>query len=300
MSRNLALLLSTCDAYWPFACLTQELLARHWPGHPPLYVCGRSGPEASNQLPFHGSERDWIGITLQALEHLQARGVEWMYLVLDDHPPVGPCNVEYLNRHLPEHAAALGAIQVALQGWDQHQPRQGAPEKRSTLAWQRNDPDFAWKFSLHPGFWHVATLQRLLRTLRTQAPDVTTARAFESRLDGAAATLDPDLRRRTFRVRGDGFATGHHWYERRWSRQLALPTLHLLRFGARVRGGDAPARVDERLLVYLQYLNGPYPMFWSGLIQRRQLNETALRFLVWSGQADVAEAIRRLPLPGPL
>jgi len=297
---NLAILLSTCDAYAGVARFTRQRLAACWPNHPPLFICGLSHPQDGLEpsLPFVGDPRDWIGIARQAVEALAARGVEWLYLILDDHPPFGPCNAEYLNHTLPATAARLGAIQVNLQGWDQDRSQSGQVLGAADLHCRRNAPEFHWKFSLHPGLWHIPTLAGLLKQLRARQPESLTARAFEGAMEAAAREVNPDLCARTYRVCGDGYAVGRRWFERRTTRWLALQGIHVARSGARLAGASALDRLDRRLVVYLRYLNGPYPMFWSGLIQARRLNDVALRFLEWSGQPSVAAAVRALPLPG--
>ena len=83
---------------------------------------------------------------------------------------------DYLNRSLPDTAENLSAIQVNLIGWDQFQPQSGVALEAEQWHWQRNNQDFQWKFSLHPGLWHTETLMHLLKRLH---PGVKTARAFE-------------------------------------------------------------------------------------------------------------------------
>lgn len=302
MKPAVTILLSTCDAYEPVARLTLRLLDAWWPGHPPVVVCGlkRSALASAASLPFEGDPRDWIGITLQAVSHLERQGMEWLYLILDDHPPVGPCQVAYLNERLPELAARMGALHVNLQGWDQHQPQAGELLDAAHLGWQRNAHDFRWKFSLHPGFWHVPSLVRLLTRLRADQPAARSARAFEGSMDQAARAVNPEWCARTYRVRGDGFAAGRRSYERACARKCILNGIHLLRFGARLMGGGWLARLDQRLLSYLRYINGPYPMFWSGLIQAGMVNQEAVRFLRWSGQAALADEVCSLSIPGRL
>ncbi|MEI6168069.1 MAG: hypothetical protein WCS52_12835 [bacterium] len=293
---NIAILLSTCDAYQPVANFTLGRLDTCWPDHPEVFICGLTRPALKPDacLPFIGNPRDWIGITLQAVTALEARGIEWLYLILDDHAPFGPCNAQYLNHTLPDTAARLGAIQVNLMGWDQHQPQAGTVLGASDLHWQRNAPDFRWKFSLHPGFWHVPTLARILRQLRASQPEALSARAFEGSMDRAARELDPDLCSRTYQVCGDGYAIGGRWFERPMPRRLALQGIHIARWTARLAGKAMLERLDRHLLSYLRYLNGPYPMFWSGLIQAGTFQNYAGRFLAWSGQDSAVSALDRL------
>jgi hypothetical protein len=291
---NLAILLSTCDAYAPVARFTHARLDTCWADHPPVWFCGLTAA-ADDVLPFTGDARDWIGITHQAVAALAARGVEWLYLILDDHPPFGPCQADFLNRVLPANAAALGAIQVNLLGWDQFQPQSGTVLGREHLWWQRNAEDFRWKFSLHPGFWHAPTLRDILAQLRALQPTTLSARAFESGADAAARALDPALCGRTFRICGDAFSAGRRWHERRRTRAAAKLALHVARLLARLGGARTLQKLDDRLQPYFRFVNGPYPMFWSGLISRGQLHAAALDFLERTGATDVARSIRNLP-----
>lgn len=295
---NIAILLSTCDAYQPVANFTLDRLDTCWADHPEVFICGLTQPalKPDRCLPFTGDPRNWIGITLQAVEALEARGVDWLYLILDDHAPFGPCNARYLNHTLPATAARLGAIQVNLLGWDQDQPQAGTVLGSADLHWQRNAPDFRWKFSLHPGFWHAPTLARILRQLRASEPETLSARAFEGSMDRAARRVDPELCARTYRVRGDGYAAGRRWFERPMTRRLALQGIHIARWCARLAGKRLLERLDRHLLSYLRYLNGPYPMFWSGLIQTGTFQNAAEDFLAWSGQSSATDSLKHLKI----
>jgi hypothetical protein len=65
------------------------------------------------------------------------------------------------------------------------------------------------------------------------------------------------------------------------------------RLAARLGGARRVAVFDAALVTYYRYANGPYPMFWSGLVRGRRLHEEALRFLAWTGQCALADDIRR-------
>jgi hypothetical protein len=292
---SLAILLPTCDAYAPMARITRARLDASWPGHPEVFVCGLagSGTGLARPLPLIADPSDWVGIALAAVRDLETQGAEWLYLILDDHPPVGPCDADYLNRRLPETAAALGAIQVNLLGWDQYQPHDGVVLGPERLGWQRNRPSFHWKFSLHPGFWHVLALRRMLESLRSRFPAVRSAREFEGAMHAACAALDPGLLERTYRVRGDGFTARRRWFEARGARAVARQLVRAVSIMARLGGPRGVAGFETAILPYQRYGNGPYPMYWSGMLRQGRLHEEALRFLTWTGQAALAAEIRR-------
>jgi hypothetical protein len=281
-----AILIPTCDAYASAAAFTLERLNAWWPGHPDVFVCGLATPHSQFErcLPMAADPRDWVGIVLDAVRCLEVQGAEWLYLILDDHPPFGPCDADYLNQRLPENAAALGAIQVNLLGWDQYQPRDGVVLGPEHLFWQRNSPSFRWKFSLHPGFWHVLALRAMLESLRSILPDIRSAREFEGAMTGLAA--DPLLLERTTR----GAMASRRGP--RSPRGLRALTRH---HRAAAAHASAPGGwpVDTAVLPYYRYANGPYPMFWSGFLRQGRLHEEALTFLAWTGQSALADDVRR-------
>jgi hypothetical protein len=292
---SLAILLPTWDEYLPVAHFTLNQLETCWSGHPQVFVCGVAEAPApvATLLALTVDPSDWVGIVLDAVRRLAAQGVDWLYLILDDHPPIGPCNADYLNRRLPETAAGLRAIQVNLLGWDQYQPQDGVVLGPEHLFWQRNSPSFRGKFSLHPGLWHVLALRRMLESLRLNAPDVRSARGFEGATHSACLELDPQLLERTYRVRGDGFTARDRWHESRHVRTVTRELICPARLAARLGGARRLAAFDAALVTYCRYVNGPYPMFWSGLVRGRRLHEEALQFLAWTGQSALADDIRK-------
>jgi hypothetical protein len=84
-----AILIPTCEASARPAAFILKRLDACWPGHPEVFVCGIAGSPApvENLLPLVADPRDWVGIALDAVTCLQQPGVEWLYRVLDDHPP---------------------------------------------------------------------------------------------------------------------------------------------------------------------------------------------------------------------
>jgi hypothetical protein len=94
-------------------------------------------------------------------------------------------------------------------------------------------------------------------------------------------------------VRGDGFTARNRWFESRALRALTRGLIRPIRLAVRVGRSGRLAAVDAALLAYYRYANGPYPMFWSGLVRQRRLHEEALRFLAWTGQSPLVDDIRR-------
>jgi hypothetical protein len=164
---------------------------------------------------------------------------------------------------------------------------------RTTQVARRAYPTFRWKFSLHPSFWHVLTLRRMLESLRSSSPEVCSAPGFEGAMHGAGRSVDPLLLERTYRVRGDGFTARGRWFESRGVRALTRQLIRPVRLAARLGGPRRVATVDTALMPYHRCANGPYPMFWSGLVRQGRLHQEALGFLAWTGQSALADDVRR-------
>jgi len=140
--------------------LTIRLLNRHWPQHPPLFRIGVA-PVSEGDLPFEGDTHAWIEVIQSGARQLIEKGFEAVYLILDDHPPVGPCHEVHLNETLPAAMAALGACYINLLGWD------GKTYVKTRAVWssapgmRRLGPGFQSHFQLHPALWNLKMLEGL-------------------------------------------------------------------------------------------------------------------------------------------
>ncbi len=87
---HLCILIGSCDKYRVLAEWTAARLERMWPDHPPVFFSGITTSLGAPCLPFQGDPRDWMEVTLRAVESLLERGFRWTYLILDDLLPVSP------------------------------------------------------------------------------------------------------------------------------------------------------------------------------------------------------------------
>jgi hypothetical protein len=235
-------------------------------------------------------------VQLEACESLLARGFVAAYLILDDHVPLGPCHTEHLNVTLPTHLDQLGATYIWLNGWGQGRPTGSGTVLRDRHRLERVGPDFTGKFSLHPGLWNLRGLRDLLRMAQHQSIHGSrAARRFEflaSRPDGALPT---SVRGGSYRVHGrslarpDTLATRARRDVRR--QRLAAGLRHrLLQLTGR---RTAAARYATQTRFLFRYYDGPYPLYWSGLLADGNLHRDCLRFLELIGRRELIEDLRR-------
>ena len=293
---NTAILLLTCDRYVEVATLTLDLLRQLWKDPPQIFVCGVSGGlPGESVIPFNVDDRDWMGIAHQASEHLLEEGYGYCYLILDDHPPVARCNGEYLANQVPALARQLKAAAVSMVGWDQVRTYRGTRLGAEKHYWLRNDPSYRWLFNLHPACWDIQAFKEILERAMASGRDDRSARTFEACTNSAVTLLPERLLMGSYRVCGDRFASTGKWYGDPVMRKGILLALHGARFAGKLLGGDSLLKkIDGRSKLFTDYLNGPYPMFWSGLMQKGEVHANAVRFLRLSGLGRYADIAGRL------
>ena len=285
-----AILISTCDRYVPLAQFTARLIDAYWVPHPPILFCGLS--DLNGQPGFRSGSRDqsdWVGITQDAVSGLRQKGFDAAYLILEDHPPFGLCHADHLNSTLPQLMENLGAAYISLYGWDQRTRSSGEILGRQFHGLQRQSEDFDWRFSLHPGLWNLEALAAILAALPPMEGDGRSRLpwAFERRSGAADFPMPPQWRNRSYRIQSLSMLAGGNAPARGWERRLEFRAIDALRWMVRTAGGEsALQRLDARLAPVLRFHDGPYPLFWSGLLRKGAWNPDAEKFLRWRGRRD--------------
>lgn len=262
---DLAILVSTCERYFPVAQLTLRQIEAFWNPRPPLFFCGVN---AEGSLPLKDDPRDWMAVTASAVRELAEQGFRWVYLILDDHPPMGHCQPEILNDLLPTWVEKLDATNIGLLGWGQRRDREGTSLGPQYAHLVNNAITYRWKFSLHPGLWSVARLEELLATRMSQfSGRDRNPWNFERHRDTAGGPLRQKLLESTYRISGFGLS-GHSHRLMLATKEAGLWGFDFWRFFIRVgRGNDARKHFDEKGLWLYHVYHGPYPIFWSGAIR---------------------------------
>ncbi len=294
MRKDLCILLSTCRRYLPVAAFTRRVIEQWWEPRPPVFLCG---VEASDALPLRDDSADWMAVTLSAVEDLQSQGFVWAYLILDDHPPMGPCDARLLNTILPNQAMELDAMMIGLLGWGQRRPMEGTDLGKSWDHLSHNAATYRWKFSLHPALWNLEKLATLLHTRKAHYPaSEHTPWNFERHRDEPGGPLPQALLEATYRVHGVQ-STGMGW--RDIVRDLGLFGFDGYRYLLRKLRGQAARDAFDRTGLWLYfYYRGPYPLFWSGTMRQGKPSKEFGDFLRWTGRkrmaSDWAKVVREL------
>jgi len=180
-------------------------------------------------------------------------------------------------------------------GWDQIRAYQGTKLDGDQDYWLRNDIAYRWIFNLHPGCWNIAALMDILNIVMSSEVSDHSARTFEASAGSLATHIPEKYKRSSYRVCGDMFVVDTKWFSRPLVRKGILQALHVVRLLAKTLGGEnLLSKSDSQAKLYTNYLNGPYPMFWSGFMQKGKVHENAVRFLRMANLQEFAKSASKL------
>ena len=277
---NTCILIPSYEKYRVLAGFTARQIDRHWRDHPPIFFCGFSVPvdQSDALLMLHRSSDDWIGILMDAVRDVRKKGFKMVYLILDDHPPLGPCEWDILNNVLPQIMLKREAENISLFGSGQGRNLEGRMTSEAGVELEQLPDSYLWRYSLHPGLWSLKALDDRLGKLDAKMPNncERTPWAFE-RLSGV----------KTSRGRTQEMTQCYRFVSSGWTAlqrdQVVALLYRACGVGARsmagVLGGAASwDRMSHRFDFIHHYFGGPYPIIWQGLMAKGRLNPEFARF----------------------
>lgn len=275
-----AILISTCDRYRALARWTAGRLDDLWEEHPPVFFAGLSGREEEGDLTRRSDERDWMGVARDAVVDLLGRGFSSVYLILEDHPPLGRCHADVLNRRLPEVLNELNAANIGLLGYGQHRPCVGECMGVEGMYLEQVPCGDRWRFSLHPALWDLRFLEHLL-VVRMSEYEVgkRTPWAFERHRD-EGPVFSGGAGGGSYRICGERFEGDEKLAGRR--RAFAMRRFFLdvaLWVVRQTRGWSRREQCAAEWMWAYAFYSGPYPLFWSGLMVQGRPSEHLRRYL---------------------
>ena len=293
-----AILSPVYQPYRWLAPVLRDQLARHWPGHPPLVCAGLTAEEAAG-LPALAVRdaalpRDWCVFMRDACETLRQRGVTRCYLIPEEHPPLGPCHALHLNETLPRLLDELGASYISLLGWDNRRSvHYGRPLGKDR--WHLRDlrAPLAPRFQLHPALWRLEALIACLDA--TLALPNHSPWSFEVTVRHPGAPLPRAMKDGCYRVSAAAMSVREGgtlrravrvWRHAGWRKLSALTSW-------------LPPRARQAAWAALKFDHffddGPYPLFFGGVMVKGGLNRYYCRHLARGGSgmnAPLLQAIR--------
>ncbi|MDB6151263.1 MAG: hypothetical protein JWQ44_2711 [Chthoniobacter sp.] len=292
---ELVILSSVYQPYRWLAPLLKTQLDQHWPNHPRMLVAGLT-PEEAGSLPAlpvtDGTlPRNWCRFMREACETLRAQGVQFCYLVPEEHPPIAPCHVQHLNETLPRWMRELNASYIGLMGWDRRRPvDRGKPVGAAYPGLHDLRTARGPRFQLHPALWSLDALIACLDLILSQPKQ--SPWAFENNSRKSDAALPDWVKEGCYILCGAEMSATPPTPLRRNLRGLG----HFIarRFVGLVY--RLPRAWRRPLWDWAQldhfFYNGPFPLFFGGVMTKGQINPRYLRHL----ERDRASAAANAPL----
>ena len=275
------ILVSVYHPYRWVAEWTWRLLDEFWPEHPPLFFCGltsaEAGPLPHVPCPDPALPRSWAGFVQDACAQLRARGFDRCYFLLEDQPPLAPCNHRHLTETIPALMQKLGGVYCGLMGWDNRRFTTRAPIlSAADRQLMHLTPPRAPRFHLHPSWWRLETLEACA-ALVLQTPKHTPWN-FEKTCEKAEADLPSEWKEGCYQISAEALmdvSAGKKLARRTerffFHRLMALAPL-AQRLGCGQQYWDAIGFDDF-------FYAGPFPMFYAGVMSRGRLNPYLRRWL---------------------
>lgn len=292
---NVCILISTCERYRPMARFTVQQIRKYWDTPPPLLSCGLESAleDSCTALSLRDDPKNWMAVTLSACRDLKSKGFSRAYVILDDHPPLARCHAEHLNVTIPAMMTELGATSISLSGYGQRRRRMG-----QIVHWRSWDIDKVpatelWKFPLHPALWNLDALQTILEHLIQTLPVAEqTPWAFERKGGDPDSTLPENLKSNCYRLCGEQMTARAGYKLRHFPLCLAQLAADGMRFFARILGGHKARKAADATFRWLDCpYDGPYPLFWSGLMTKGKINPHLATYLSVTGKRNLLSVI---------
>lgn len=265
---NASILVSVWPEYrWLVPVLT-GMLADFWPNHPELIFTKEIG-----------DGKNWTQNLLAGVEEAKKKGFESVYLINEEHVPVGPCNELFLNSFLPDLASRLGAVYVSLFGWDNKRfCSKSNTLSRDQFRWMHLVGKVDPRFHLHPAWWRVDALEACCRLVLEDGCKNGSAWHFEKICADPRVTLPEDYRRGCYQISAAATKLAgcgeFRFVLRCQSRWLANKAMALL---PHLKG-----RLRAEWLKFWNFdavvSDGAYPMVFSGVLAKGRINPVFVNY----------------------
>lgn len=282
---KLCVLVPVWPAYRWLAPIMAEQLAVHWPEHPPVRFCGMSADEAGD-LPFYArsesvSLTNWSALFLEGVRQARTEGFDLAYLLAEEHLPLESCHQGHLNETLPNYMADLPAVYISLMGWDNRRytsrsPVLGTAHHQLKHLVQDRDP----RFHLHPALWRLDVLQACCE-LALRDPSANGSAWHFEKINDKDASPHPDAwKKQAYQIRASALAMFPPGRFRQMMRDGERFLFHKAMAVYPLIPNRTLAGAYARGLGFDDFFcDGPYPMFFSGIMSKGGVNRYCVKFL---------------------
>ncbi|MFV0337664.1 MAG: hypothetical protein ACK5LK_05405 [Chthoniobacterales bacterium] len=250
--------------------MTKKIIEKQWEYHPLIYFSGiPEKSEKKNYIIPSQNAKTWVSTNIEALRILKKHSVSQVYFILDDQPPMGECNADFLNIILP-HAARINELKhVNLFGYGQNRRLSGTLLKKDNIKLKQSDKTLTIKSLLLPALWDIDTLIDVLSKLPSDI-------------------LKPDFAEPlpTACTENIYFISGTQWDKDPIAlfRQAAQYSFQLIYLGIffllnRLKKTKLLYQFEDKFIWIFASYRGPYPIFQGGLLRNNKRNSDLMQHL---------------------
>lgn len=278
------ILIPVWHGYQWMAPLTWELLQRHWPAHPPISFVGLSGGERDlPALPVSSqTERgNWTAVLREGVRQVREKGVDYVYLIAEEHVPLASCHERHLNETLPRLMEEMPAVYISLMGWDNRRYTSKSPvlgPERFRMKHLAGDRDP--RFHLHPALWRTEALEACCDLALRDAGKNGSAWHFEKANDRMENALPESWKHQCYQICAEAMSVRAPSRAQHVAGALERTVFHKLMALYPLIPSRSLANRYARAAGFDDFFcDGPYPMFYSGVMAKGRINPYLEKFL---------------------
>ena len=271
--------------YQFIAPLSKRLIERYWKGHPEIWFCGLELADNSElniiSMAPETKRGNWTQVLYDGIQGMISRGYDLIYLIAEEHVPLAPCHSDHLNETIPRLMKQLSARYISLMGWDNRRYVSKSPvlsDKFFRLKHLSGDHDA--RFHLHPALWDAQVLLTCCKVALASDSANGSAWNFEKILDKPNASLPEDWKRQCYQIRASEMGVHRQGIIASILKRVECVVYHKLM-------AVIPLLPDQWVTPYVRtipfddvYCDGPYPMFFSGIMVKGAVNPYFKKFLI--------------------
>lgn len=264
------------------APIAWELMQRHWPSHPPVSFIGLSGSDLPClPLAVSTDRGNWTAVLREGVRQIRGKGVEYVYLIAEEHVPLAACHEGHLNETLPRLMEEMPAAYISLMGWDNRRytsksPVLGRERFRMKHLTASRDP----RFHLHPALWRTDVLEACCEQALQDVPKNGSAWHFEKVNDRIENSLPSAWKEQCYQICAEALSARPASSARRFAGICERAVFHKLMALYPLIPSRPLANRYARAVGFDDFFcDGPYPMFYSGIMAKGEINPYLAKFL---------------------
>jgi hypothetical protein len=208
-------------------------------------------------------------------------GFDAIYLIAEEHIPLADCHEEHLNKTIPTLMNSLSATYISLMGWDNRRYPSKSEVLGPELHYMRSlAPENEPRFHLHPALWRTSILEECCHLALKDPLKNGSAWHFEKACGNPANEMPHQTKAGCYQIHAGALSPRRKGVIARAVSAGERFLYHRLMALYPLIPAGVPASMYWELMRFDDvFCDGPYPMFFSGIMAKGRLNPFFMRYL---------------------